>query len=108
MSRVSLGPPYNQGFDASLEPTPQTEYLENRLDEVFSYLTEIHRRLGEGPLLIQGYDVANLPAAADWGSTVSSNPFSSVIFIYDETGGAVLAFSDGTNWRRVTDRAIAA
>ena len=29
-----------------------------------------------------------------------------VIYITDETGGAVLAFSDGTNWRRVTDRAI--
>lgn len=24
----------------------------------------------------------------------------------DEVGGAVLAFADGTNWRRVTDRAI--
>lgn len=25
----------------------------------------------------------------------------------DEAGGAVLVFFDGTNWRRVTDRAIA-
>ena len=29
-----------------------------------------------------------------------------VIYVSNETGGAVLAFSDGTNWRRVTDRAI--
>lgn len=29
-----------------------------------------------------------------------------VIFVSDETGGAVLAFADGTNWRRVTDRAV--
>lgn len=29
-----------------------------------------------------------------------------IIFVSNESGGAVLAFSDGTNWRRVTDRAI--
>lgn len=28
------------------------------------------------------------------------------IVVTDEAGGAVMAFSDGTNWRRVTDRAI--
>lgn len=29
-----------------------------------------------------------------------------LIFVSNEAGGAVPAFSDGTNWRRVTDRAI--
>lgn len=29
-----------------------------------------------------------------------------LIYVSDETGGATLAFSDGTNWRRVQDRAI--
>jgi hypothetical protein len=29
-----------------------------------------------------------------------------LIYVSDEVGGAVPAFSDGTNWRRVTDRAI--
>ena len=43
------------------------------------------------------HDVAALPSAAVPGE---------IIFVNDETGGAVLAFSDGTNWRRVTDRAI--
>lgn len=28
------------------------------------------------------------------------------IFVRDESGGAVPAFSDGTNWRRATDRAV--
>lgn len=28
------------------------------------------------------------------------------IFVEDETGGAVLAFSDGTDWLRATDRAV--
>lgn len=31
-----------------------------------------------------------------------------IIYVTDETGGAVLAFSDGTDWRRVTDRTIIA
>lgn len=29
-----------------------------------------------------------------------------IIYVSNETGGAVLAFSDGTNWRRCTDRAV--
>lgn len=29
------------------------------------------------------------------------------LFVPDETGGAVPCFSDGTNWRRCTDRTIA-
>lgn len=29
-----------------------------------------------------------------------------LVFVTNEVGGAVLAFNDGTNWRRVTDRAI--
>lgn len=29
-----------------------------------------------------------------------------MIFVSDETGGAVMAFYDGTNWRRITDRAV--
>lgn len=28
------------------------------------------------------------------------------IYVSDETGGATVAFSDGTNWRRVQDRAV--
>lgn len=42
--------------------------------------------------------VAGLPAVIAGG----------VIYVSDETGGATLAFSDGTNWRRVSDRAIVA
>lgn len=29
-----------------------------------------------------------------------------IIYVSNETGGATVAFSDGTNWRRVQDRAI--
>ncbi|MCC6779779.1 MAG: hypothetical protein IT537_24625 [Hyphomicrobiales bacterium] len=45
----------------------------------------------------RSYAVATLPSAATAGQE---------IYVSDESGGAVLAFSDGTNWRRVTDRAV--
>jgi hypothetical protein len=51
------------------------------------------------PLGARVYTVATLPSAVGEGA---------VIYVSNETGGAVLAFSDGTNWRRVTDRAIVA
>lgn len=44
------------------------------------------------------YTVLTLPDA-----TVKAG---GMIFVNDETGGAVPAFTDGAAWRRVTDRAI--
>lgn len=48
------------------------------------------------PLGLQRYTVATLPAATT----------DRLIIVSDESGGLVPAFSDGSNWRRVTDRAI--
>ena len=45
------------------------------------------------------YTVATLPNVGGGGG---------IIFVSDETGGATLALSDGTNWRRVQDRAVVA
>jgi Protein of unknown function (DUF2793) len=50
-----------------------------------------------GPIRPKSYTVAGVPTAAAAGQ---------MIYVSDESGGAVLAFSDGTNWRRVTDRAV--
>jgi hypothetical protein len=36
----------------------------------------------------------------------SASPAGRILYVSDESGGAVLTFSDGTNWRRVTDRAV--
>jgi len=47
--------------------------------------------------ILPPYTVSTLPAAS---------PAGQMLFVTDETGGSVPAFSDGTNWRRVTDRAI--
>jgi hypothetical protein len=43
------------------------------------------------------YSKSALPSAAQRGQ---------LIYVVDDVGGAVPAFSDGTNWRRVTDRNV--
>jgi len=43
------------------------------------------------------FTVSTLPSASTAGQ---------MIYVSDESGGAVIAFADGTNWRRLTDRAI--
>ncbi len=40
------------------------------------------------------------------GSLPSASPAGQLIYVPDESGGAVPAFSDGSDWRRVTDRAV--
>lgn len=45
------------------------------------------------------YLVADVPSAMRAGE-------GAMIYVSDETGGAVLAFSDGSDWRRVTDRQV--
>lgn len=63
---------------------------------VYYILRGLSSRGVDMPLSTPSYTVATLPAA-DAGS---------IIYVSDEVGGAVLAFADGTNWRRSTDRAI--
>ena len=57
----------------------------------FEYISDIFGPTGDSFL------VASLPSAAQPGQ---------MIYVSDETAGSVMAFSDGTNWRRITDRAI--
>ncbi len=60
-------------------------------------MREAYFRQGQQPLKLRRYTVANLPSAAVPGQQ---------IYVSDESGGAVPAFSDGMNWRRYTDRAV--
>ncbi|MGI9400985.1 MAG: DUF2793 domain-containing protein [Rhizobiaceae bacterium] len=53
----------------------------------------------EGPARVSSYQISGLPDASATGA-------GSMIFVTDETGGPVPAFSDGSNWLRVTDRNI--
>ncbi len=50
-----------------------------------------------GTVRLQSYTIATLPPAIDAGA---------MIFVTDEVGGAVMAFCDGSNWLRCTDRTI--
>lgn len=52
-----------------------------------------------GPIRCASYTVAGVPSAVTVGA-------GTMIYVSNETGGAVMAFSDGTDWRRVTDRAV--
>jgi hypothetical protein len=47
--------------------------------------------------VLPSYTVSTLPAAV---------PAGAMVYVTNESGGAVPAFADGTNWRRVTDRVI--
>ena len=53
----------------------------------------------DGAVRVKSYAKAALPSAPSTGA-------GAIIYVSDEAGGAVIAFSDGTSWRRVTDRAI--
>jgi hypothetical protein len=48
---------------------------------------------------LPSFTVNSLPDAAIAGA-------GALVYISSESGGAVLAFSDGAVWRRVTDRAV--
>jgi len=52
----------------------------------------------QGAVVVGEYTVATLPTASTYQA--------GMIMVSDETGGYTQAFSDGTNWRRVQDRAI--
>lgn len=49
------------------------------------------------PVLFPSYAKASLPSAT---------PAGQQIYVTDDVGGAIMAQSDGTNWRRLTDRNV--
>lgn len=53
---------------------------------------------GRKPVQLLTVSVVSMPSA--------SENTGAMVFVQDETGGAVVAFSDGSNWRRMTDRNI--
>ncbi len=56
------------------------------------------RTIFHNVMVTDSYTVATVPTVVAAG----------LIYVSDETGGATQAFSDGTNWRRMSDRAIVA
>ena len=63
--------------------------------------TKLKLSLFGNQVVLPVYTVATLPPVPDISAP-------GLIFVSDETGGSVPAFSDGTDWRRITDRAVVA
>lgn len=97
-------------FTNKIELSPPPSNIKSDIPSFFlRWFQQIFDRLGTGPFLIQGYNKADLTsvlAPDKWGFTSTKNSFSSIIYVTDDAGGSTLAFSDGTDWRRVSDRAI--
>lgn len=53
----------------------------------------------DGAAKVKSYLKTALPSASATGA-------GAMIYVSNDIGGAVIAFSDGVNWRRVTDRAV--
>lgn len=68
------------------------------VDHMFLYATP-RRTEFAGGVRPGSFAVAGLPDPAAMGA-------GCMIYVPDESGGAVMAFSDGTDWRRMTDRAV--
>lgn len=84
--------------------SPPPSYVKDTSDYIWTkWLNELFERIGtSGAISIRGFKVAGLPNPAAFGGA----EFSSLIYVSNESGGPTIAFSDGTNWRRVIDNAI--
>lgn len=86
------------GLGASSTPRaapPAPAWAVRLLQDIVDWVEQLRR----GPQPLSIYTIAaGLPDATKFRG--------SQIAVSDESGGFVTAFSDGTNWRRVTDRAI--
>ena len=70
--------------------------LELFIKQVYENITGINEA--------KAYTVSTLPDPANYDP--ASRGKAAYAYVSDESGGATLAFCDGTNWRRVQDRAI--
>lgn len=81
-----------------------------RIGEMAKYLRELELFIKQvyenitGVNEAKAFTVATLPDPANYDPGVRGK--AAYVFVSDESGGATLAFCDGTNWRRVQDRAI--
>lgn len=79
---------------------PRPEFfpsIEEWAEAIVEYLSRGDRELE--PIQLFASMVASLPSPAQDGI---------ILYVPNETGGSVPAYSDGTNWRRVSNGAIVA
>lgn len=106
-NKVSVSPAVSRASGGTVEGLAAS--LSIVVSSIYREFAEHARRLNlavttdgvepmERPFLVAAYLKADLPAAATWEG--------GLVYVSNETGGKTMAFSDGTNWRRVQDRAI--
>lgn len=80
-------------------PPPSAETLEEKAGVPIAHpvVTTGIEVLSTSPHELPSYTVAGLPSAS---------PAGQIVYVSNETGGAVPAFSDGAAWRRMTDRDV--
>lgn len=91
-------PTINERPDVPLVMADETEHRRRLAVRANSSFPHDATKAMTAPLRLASYTVATLPTASLYTGAL--------IHVSDETGGAVTAFSDGTNWRRVQDRAV--
>ena len=68
------------------------------VDDLNAELDRLRSQRRNAPVPLPSFSKPDLPAAPSYPNCM--------IFVPNEAGGATPAYSDGTNWRRVADRAI--
>ena len=89
MSRVTIAPLQDTS------PAGIQQWARQLSQQVGRLMNGIVADINASP--VRAYTVDTLPSPTET---------KRIIYVIDETGGAVLAFNDGTDWRRVTDRAV--
>lgn len=77
-------------------PSDAPAWAQRLADDITAELARLAP--GKRPARLLSCAKASMPDPAAWAY--------SWIYVTDETGGATPAFSDGTNWRRASDRAV--
>ncbi len=81
--------------DKNGRPLPITEVFQTFFDDLEE---KLNAQLFGAAVILPSYTVTTVPDASSYEA--------GQIYVSDEAGGAVPAFSDGIDWRRVTDRTI--
>ena len=86
----------------------QDQDINQYLQDVELWIKQVYDNL-TGVTELLSTTVANLTGPTAQLLATDFDPATgraATVYVSDESGGATLAFSDGTNWRRVQDRAI--
>lgn len=76
-------------------PADAPQWAQRLADDV---TRELRARARGFPVVLARFPKADLPDPASWSGAW--------IYVADEVGGAVPAYSDGTAWKRCTDGAV--